>query len=452
MVADKGVQGRQSLPYPAENVSESSWTSNNKQFTNGAVFSIGGFQGSRRDVLKFGSLGVALSCLYFAVSNWKAMQYASPKAIWNSLFGVGSPSFKQNQEESRSGRIEQFTKYISDLESRNNATMVPEFPSKLDWLNSAPLQLHRDLKGKVVILDFWTYCCINCMHVLPDLEFLEKKYKDMPFVVVGVHSAKFDNEKDSEAIRNAVLRYGINHPVVNDGDMNLWRELGVNSWPSFAVVAPNGKLIAQLSGEGRRKDLDDLVEAALLYYGRKKMLDRTPIPLTLEKNNDPRLLTSPLKFPGKLAADVANNRLFISDSNHNRIVGLLTPPTLPLLNLYLPLLETLRHMPVSDQVVTDLEGNFLLQIGSTGEDGLRDGNFDEATFNRPQGLAYNTRKNLLYVADTENHALRVIDFVNENVETLAGNGTKGSDYKGGRNGTAQASSEDFLTLKRIKLE
>ncbi|XLU42425.1 hypothetical protein S245_037239, partial [Arachis hypogaea] len=69
-----------------------------------------------------------------------------------------------------------------------------------------------DLKGKVVVLDFWTYCCINCMHVLPGLEFLEKKYKDMPFIVVGVHSAKFDNEKDSEAIRNAVLRYDIIHP------------------------------------------------------------------------------------------------------------------------------------------------------------------------------------------------------------------------------------------------
>ncbi|XP_058189984.1 protein SUPPRESSOR OF QUENCHING 1, chloroplastic isoform X2 [Rhododendron vialii] len=375
---------------------------------NNEVFSIGGLQGSRRDIVRYGSLGIAISCLVFTITNWKAMQYASPKAVWNSLFGVSnSPSFGQNEGGSGSARVQQFVNYISDLETRGTASIVPEFPSKLDWLNTAPLKLNRDLKGKVVLLDFWTYCCINCMHVLPDLEFLEKKYKDMPFTVVGVHSAKFDNEKDLEAIRNAILRYGITHPVVNDGDMSLWRELGVNSWPTFVIVGPNGKLLAQISGEGRRKDLDDLVEAALLFYGRKKMLDSKPIPLSLEKDNDPRLLTFPLKFPAKLAVDVLNNRLFISDSNHNRIV------------------------------VTDLDGNFIIQIGSTGEEGFHDGSFEDAAFNRPQGLAYDAKKNLLYVADTENHALRVINFVDEMVGTLAGNGTKGSDYKGGGRGTTQ---------------
>ncbi|XP_073030200.1 protein SUPPRESSOR OF QUENCHING 1, chloroplastic isoform X1 [Primulina eburnea] len=374
-----------------------------------SLLSVGGLQGSRRNILRYGSLGIAVSCLYFSVVNWRAMQYVSPKAIWNSVFGSSNPSFGQKviAEEVDDKRVEQFITYMSDLEKRGTATTVPEFPSKLDWLNATPLQFRRDLKGKVVLLDFWTYCCINCMHVLPDLQFLEKKYKDMPFVVVGVHSAKFDNEKDLEAIRNAVLRYGITHPVVNDGDMYLWRELGVNSWPTFALVDPNGKLIAQIAGEGHQKDLDDLVKAALIYYGTKKILDNTPIPLNLEKSNDPRLLTSPLKFPGKLEVDVLNNRLFISDSNHNRIV------------------------------VTDLDGNFKMQIGCTGEEGLRDGTFDDAMFNRPQGLAYNAKKNLLYVADTENHALRVVDLVDENVLTLAGNGTKGSDYKGGGSGITQ---------------
>ncbi|KAK7284430.1 hypothetical protein RJT34_19176 [Clitoria ternatea] len=375
--------------------------------TDKGILSTGGLQGSRRDILRYGSLGIAISCLVFTLSNWKAMQYASPKAVWNLLFGVTQPPLEQKEDTPRYDRIQQFVNYISDLESRGNAQIVPEFPSKLDWLNTAPLQFHRDLKGKVVLLDFWTYCCINCMHVLPDLDFLENKYKDMPFVVVGVHSAKFDNEKDSEAIRNAVLRYGITHPVVNDGDMYLWRKLGINSWPTFAIVGPNGKLLSQLAGEGHKKDLDDFVEAALMFYGKQNMLDNTPITLSLEKNNDPRLLTSPLKFPGKLAIDALNNRLFISDSNHNRIV------------------------------VTDLDGNFIVQIGSSGDEGLQDGSFDDATFNRPQGLAYNAKKNILYVADTENHALREIDFVNEKVRTLAGNGTKGSDYIGGGKGDTQ---------------
>lgn len=256
------------------------------------------------------------------------------------------------------------------------------------------------------MLDFWTYCCINCMHVLPDLEFIEKKYKDKPFTVVGVHSAKFDNEKDLEAIRSAVLRYNVTHPVVNDGDMYLWRELGVNSWPTFVVVAPNGKVLAQISGEGHRKDLDDVVGAALEFYDERKLLQNNSLPLALEKDRDSRLITSPLKFPGKLAIDVQNNRLFISDSNHNRIV------------------------------VTNLDGEFICQVGSS-EEGLLDGQFDTASFNRPQGLAYNFKKNILYVADTENHALREVDFVNETVRTLAGNGTKGSDYEGGGRGTNQ---------------
>lgn len=407
------MQGTQVLQSPAENSSEmvKERTDNgsviDRDAANGGISSLRRLQGSRRDILRYGSLGVSISCLFYAITNLKAMQYASPKAIWNLLFGVNSPSLKQNEGKSRNERIKQFVNYISDQESKEIAITVPEFPPKLDWLNTTPLQFRRDLQGKVVVLDFWTYCCINCMHVLPDLEFLEKKYKDEPFTVVGVHSAKFDNEKDLEAIRNAVLRYGISHPVVNDGDMNLWRELGVNSWPTFVVVGPNGKVLAQIAGEGHRKDLDDFVEAALQFYGRKNMLNSSPIPLKLEKDNDPRLLTSPLKFPGKLSIDVLNNRLFISDSNHNRIV------------------------------VTDLDGNFIVQIGSTGEEGLRDGSFDDATFNRPQGLAYNAKKNILYVADTENHALREVDFVNEVVQTLAGNGTKGSDYKGGDKGASQ---------------
>lgn len=334
------------------------------------------------------------------------MSYTSPKALFNVLVGVGQRLVARDDDMSQSTRIQQFKNYISDIETRGGGQQVPEFPPKLDWLNTSPLRLRQNLRGKVVVLDFWTYCCINCMHVLPDLKYLENKYKGKPFTVVGVHSAKFDNEKDLDAIRYAVLRYEITHPVVNDGDMVLWRELGVNSWPTFVVVSPNGKLLAQLAGEGHRQDLDDFVEAALQFYGEKQLLDNHPIPEALEKDKDTRLVASPLKFPGKLATDLTNRRLFISDSNNHRIV------------------------------VTDLEGNFIMQIGGSGEV-LRDGTFEYATFNRPQGLAYNPKKNVLYVADTENHALREINFVSETVHTLAGNGEKGSDYKGGRKGMAQ---------------
>lgn len=368
--------------------------------------SLVGLQGSRRDIVRFGSLGIALSSLVYIFSNRKAMQYTSPKGVWNTLFASNNFLSSQSQGKSQSARVPQIISYISDIES-GVAQYVPEFPAKLDWLNTTPLQFKRDLKGKVVLLDFWTYCCINCMHVLPDLDFLEKKYRDKPFTVVGVHSAKFDNEKDLAAIRNAVLRYNITHPVVNDNDMYLWKELGITSWPTFVLLGPNGKILAQISGEGHRKDLDDFVQSALQFYDEKKLLNNDVLPLALEKDSNTRLFSSPLKFPGKLSIDVPNGRLFISDSNHNRIV------------------------------ITDLEGNYMLQVGVSGEDGLQDGSFDMALFNHPQGVAYNPKKNVLYVADTENHALREIDFVNEMVRTLAGNGTKGSDYVGGGKGANQ---------------
>lgn len=366
----------------------------------------GGYSTTRREVLKLGSLAIGLGSSYFALTHLKALSYASPKALLNALQGVGRPLLVNGSELARPERVRQFKQYIRELESKGAGQTVPDFKPKLEWLNTTPLSLKKDLTGKVVVLDFWTYCCINCMHVLPDLAYLENKYRDQPMTVVGVHSAKFDNEKDLGAIRNAVLRYDVTHPVVNDGDMTMWRQLGVSSWPTLAVVSPRGRLIAMLAGEGHREDLDDLVEAALEFYGEKKLLDARPLTPSLEKEKDARLVASPLKFPGKLATDLVNGRLFISDSNHHRIV------------------------------VTDLDGSFIAQVGSGGE-GLKDGSFTEALFNRPQGVAYNAVKNVLYVADTENHALREIDFVKETVRTLAGNGTKGADYRGGKKGSAQ---------------
>lgn len=134
------------------------------------------------------------------------------------------------------------------------------------------------------------------------------------------------------------------------------------------------------------KDLDDLVEAALQYYSQKKILDNTALPLRLEKDNDPRLVLSPLKFPGKLAIDVLNNRLFISDSNHNRIVSIISRMIFSWSWILMSdeYVELLSLACLKFQMVTDLDGNFIIQIGSTGEEGLRDGTFEDASFNRPQ--------------------------------------------------------------------
>lgn len=145
---------------------------------------------------------------------------------------------------------------------------APELPQNQSWLNTdRPLSIQQ-LKGRVVILDFWTYCCINCLHVLPELKYLEQKYKDS-LTVIGVHSAKFDNEKEVENIRQAVLRYDIEHPVLVDSGFRVWQHYTVRAWPTLMVIDPEGYVIGYVSGEGNRDILDQLIEQLIREHKEK---------------------------------------------------------------------------------------------------------------------------------------------------------------------------------------
>jgi len=261
---------------------------------------------------------------------------------------------------------------------------IPDFPKGLDWLNSGPLS-KKDLKGKFVLLDFWTYCCINCMHILPELKKLEEKYPN-ELVVIGVHSAKFDGEKETENIRDAILRHEIEHPVVNDAEHAIWDTYGVSSWPTMLLIDPEGKAVYGRSGEFKAAEVDTILKAAIPYYKKQGLLTAAPLkfPLEVEKTK-----TTPLRFPGKVLADEKTNRLFIADSNHNRIV------------------------------VATFAGELLDVIGS-GDIGKADGDFATATFNHPQGMTL--LGETLYVADTENHMLRKVDLKKRTVVTIAGDG------------------------------
>lgn len=265
---------------------------------------------------------------------------------------------------------------------------APEFPKNKTWLNTdRPLSL-QELRGRVVILDFWTYCCINCLHVLPELKYLEQKYKDS-LTVIGVHSAKFDNEKEVENIRQAVLRYDIEHPVVVDSNFAIWREYAVRAWPTLMVIDPQGYVIGYVSGEGNRDVLDQLIDQLIRDHKEIGTINFKELSLTLEKQRKP--LTQPLAFPGKVLASSAG--LFIADSGHHRII------------------------------VATTAGDVVHVIG-TGQAGLKDGSFSEAQFFAPQGMALDIENQLLYVADSENHALRKIDLNRQVVETIAGTGEK----------------------------
>ena len=177
----------------------------------------------------------------------------------------------------------------------------------------APLSL-KALRGKVVLLDFWTYGCINCIHILPDLKKLEEQFPD-ELVVIGVHSAKFTNEKATENIRQIIRRYEIEHPVANDAEFRIWRAYTVRAWPSRVIIDPAGYVVGAASGEGNYEGFEQAIAAVIACSTSAARSTARPLALKLESEG---VAETPLMFPGKVLATA--DRLFISDSNHHQIV------------------------------------------------------------------------------------------------------------------------------------
>ncbi|MBV9123680.1 MAG: redoxin domain-containing protein [Planctomycetes bacterium] len=267
-----------------------------------------------------------------------------------------------------------------------NLPPAPELDGGVAWLNTdQPIHL-KDLRGKVVLLDFWTYCCINCLHTLPDLAKLEEKYPNQ-LVIIGVHSGKFDEEHNSDNIRKAILRYQISHPVVNDAQMKIWDAYGVSSWPTLCLIDPEGHYLGQAHGEGNFDLLDRAIGRVIDIARKNGTLNEKPIRFDLARYHERG--DGALYFPGKVLADAASGRLFIADSTHHRIV------------------------------ITDLEGK-KIAIAGTGLPGAVNGPFPKAQFNDPQGLALDG--DTLYVADRRNHLIRALDLKAQTVRTVAGTG------------------------------
>ncbi len=232
---------------------------------------------------------------------------------------------------------------------------------------------------------------MNCLHIFPQLRKLEKKFAS-ELAVVGVHSAKFPNEKDADNLVKAVQRYELEHPVINDADFQVWQQYACRAWPTMMFIDPQGKVIGKHEGEITYESFDNLLSQMVAEFDAAGWLDRKAPRTAPERRPD-----TPLYFPGKLVADAASDRLFISDSNHNRIV------------------------------ITSLTGAVREVVGS-GEEGFADGSFAEAAFNHPQGMAL--VENTLYVADAESHAIRKVDLDARTVETIAGTGEQGFTREG----------------------
>ena len=336
------------------------------------------------------------SALLFILSTFAVIVSAcSPVVQVETETSAGSPqTVQQVGEQTSPSEGEEQTAAVSQDQPLPGELPAPEFPPGLDWLNTdRPLSMAQ-LKGKIVLLDFWTYGCINCIHIIPELARLEAEYPN-ELVIIGVHSAKFENEGDTENIRQVILRYGLEHPIVNDRDFIVWRTWGARAWPTLFLVDPDGNVVGGHSGENIYPVFKPAIEALVQKFESQGTLDRTPLDIKLEKEGLPETV---LSFPGKILADPDGGRLFIADTNHNRIV-----------------------------IASISDGEVINVIGS-GSLAYNDGSFREATFAHPQGMALSNDGKFLFVADTENHVVRQIDLENEIVATLVGTGLQGQVY------------------------
>ncbi|EMY36088.1 NHL repeat containing protein [Arthrobacter crystallopoietes BAB-32] len=269
-----------------------------------------------------------------------------------------------------------------------------------NWLNTGGKQLGlEDLRGKIVLLDFWTFCCINCLHVLDELRPLEEKYKDV-LVTVGVHSPKFEHEADPVALAAAVERYEIHHPVLDDPELDTWQAYTARAWPTLVVVDPEGYIVAHLSGEGHAGGIESLVEELIAEHEAKGTLHRGDGPYVPAEST-----AGDLRFPGKVlplpeGLGSEGETFLVSDTGHHRIV----------------------------ELAADL--STVLNTYGSGSKGWQDGDAEAAQFNEPQGLALlpeDVRAKAGYdvvIADSVNHRLRGLTLATGAVVTIAGNGVQ----------------------------
>ncbi|MCX5297101.1 thioredoxin-like domain-containing protein [Streptomyces sp. NBC_00193] len=263
---------------------------------------------------------------------------------------------------------------------RRARVRAPELIGKGGWLNTGGKDLTlADLRGRITILDFWTFCCVNCLHVLDELRELEEKHRDT-VVIVGVHSPKFVHEAEHAAVVDAVERYGVHHPVLDDPELATWKQYAVRAWPTLVVIDPEGYVVAQHAGEGHAHALAKLVEELEAEHEAKGTLRRGDGPYVA-----PEPVAGDLRFPGK-ALVLPSGNLLVSDTTRHQLVEL---------------------APDGESVVRRIGG---------GERG-----FGPEAFSEPQGLALLPDGSVV-VADTVNHALRRFDPATGAVETVAGTG------------------------------
>jgi hypothetical protein len=252
------------------------------------------------------------------------------------------------------------------------------------------------------------------MHILPQLRKLEEKFFET-LVVIGVHSAKFSAEKSTESVRQAIARYNLQHPVVNDADFAIWKSYGIRAWPTLMFIDPVGKVVSRHEGEFDAADLERIMQQMIYEYDQEGLLNRSPLPFQRRAIEEAK---RPLSFPGKIEVDAERERLFIADSNHHRVL------------------------------VTSLTGEVELVIGNgqVGATTFGKQNFDDPVFDNPQGMVVDG--DTIYVADAGSHTILRVDLAEKTVATIAGNGEQSLyRHKGGDAFTVPLNSPYDLGLQ-----
>ncbi len=351
---------------------------------------------------------------------------------------------------------------------------APELHGAGGWVNvgagaDADALSMADLRGKLVLLHFWTAGCVNCQRVTEELRTLERRHRDV-LVVVGVHSPKFPHERSHASVRDAAARQRIEHPVLDDPELVTWDAYGVRAWPTLVLVDATGRVALTVAGEGHAGEVDAAVRSLVAEAEDSGTLLRGPLTSAPVTGG-----TGELAFPGKVAVDAAARRMAVADTGHDRVlVTTLDGEVLHELDgLYQPqgvrfdgpdailvcetgadrvwritlgngvghrgvrtlLCDALRspwdvvrwhgHVVIAEAGrhrlwAIDADGEVQV-IAGTGGENVVDGPALEALLAQPSGLAVTAADELAFV-DAESSALRTLDRPGGTVRTLVGHG------------------------------
>ncbi|CAF0797477.1 unnamed protein product [Didymodactylos carnosus] len=302
-------------------------------------------------------------------------------------------------------KFDEYTEdYIKKLQSREDIDELRKYTREifekllvLHHVQANPLQLKDLFHENIIAITFWTYSCIHCLQVLPRLNMAYKRFSTAGIAMIGVHSPKYEHEKMKLNVRHAVDRLLIEYPVLNDNALATWKGIDIQCWPTVLILSPDAVPLLILEGENHVQHLETFLQPLLTHY---KSSVRATNKISIEDLNTQATVPVPkttLRYPTYICV-TSGGELIISFSGSNQLLA------------------------------CDMTGKVDTIIG-TGQAGLADGELSECEFDSPHGLAeYN---NVIYVADTNNHAIRAFDLNSRRVLTLIGTGRQGSDKIGG---------------------